>query len=611
MGAVIQKQVTPRSDGTYEITGLSQGSFDIRFMHPNYNPFETDLILIPSETELNFSFEGLFKLQGKVINDFDKKPMEGVKIKQGFLRKSAITDKDGLFELEMQKCNNDFRGRIKVEEPGYGKIDRDVQNSEKFVILVLQQAGNIIGKITTEDGTPVPRAHISISKIHETGYKRARKVSGLTGNDFNSYGTSTDTEGNFEFLNVIAPAKYGFHFHSNNNGYALPSSRSDKGIVAEVEPGKTVECDLIVQSTATLALKAKDNKGNPILKYGFTPKVKIKGGSGYSHFEINVNVSKDEWYYAKSMACGDGFFSCVAKEKEGGFLSVFKSKKKELLMAVTNNIPFTGGVTNYITLIFSGNEPNLSGYVLKPDGSPAENAHINVRGKGNYISVSTDNSGYFEVFAEKIKKGETTRISAGIMVENLSLETNLVSGSKNVELILLRPYQITGKVFLENLDTPAKVFSVACSFFKNQTYNSSDGSFVFELESFWNKKDSISVSAEEYLPGFADFDFTKNSFCDVGNIILKPGEPANVKGRILNQNWEPLRMRAVLKYTKNGRSFFDFSDKEDGIYGFEGLPPGQATVSVSSKSKGSASHNFVINEGDDLELPDLILKQTD
>lgn len=605
MSAVIQKQVTPASDGTYEITGLSQGSFNIRFMHPNYNHFETDLILIPPETELNFSFEGLFKLRGKVINAFDRKPMEGVEIKQGFLRKSAITDEDGLFELEIQKCNDDFRGRIKVDEPGYGKIDRDVYNHEKFVLIVLEEAGNIVGKITTEDGTPVPRARLSISKFRESGHKNKRKVSGISRNYFNSYGCNADSEGNYEFLNVIAPAKYGFHFFGGDSGYSLPSSYSEDGFTAEVEPGETTECNLIVQRTPTLALKAQDDKGNPITKYSFTPKVKIKGGGGYSHYEINVSVSKDEWYYANSMACGDGFFSCTAKEKEGGLFSFFKSEKKGMLTAVTNDIPFFGGITNYITLIFSGNEPTLTGYVLKPDGSPAKRARVYA---GRNINVNTDNSGYFEIYNQKTKKGDKMRVSVGTFGGNLSLETNLLSDSKNVELILQKPYQIKGKVFLENLDTPAKNFTVACFFFKNQSYSSTDGSFVLEIKRSWPKKETISISANSYLPEFADFDFTKGSVCDVGNIILKPGEPANIKGRIINQNGEPVRARAVLKYKKSGRSFFDFSDKEDGIYGFEGVPPGEATVSVTSKKQGSASHVFKIEEGDDLELPDLILK---
>ena len=449
------------------------------------------------------------------------------------------------------------------------------------------QSGNIVGKVLAEDGTPVPDVRVSIMEFESRDVNQS------------SFGCNTDSEGKFEFLNVKAPAKYGFYLFGNQLGYSLPSSYSDEGFIAEVKPEQTVECNLIVQRVGTFAIKAQDNNKKPVLDFEITPATKRKDGGSHSSFKRNVTLSDNEWYYLNSMICGDGLFSCTASENKNG------------LNVVTNNIPFSGGITNYITLIFSQTEPNLSGYVFRPDGSPPKNAHITIMipSKNIFIHVNADNTGYFDVFAPEINEGEMMIVTASTPFGNVALETNLVSGSQNVKLILQEPNLIIGKVFLENLDTPAETFEVSI-FHNNRSFNSADGSFVYELRKTSSQKGEMKITATGYLPAFVKFDSSKNSVCEVGNIVLKSGSPATIKGKIVDQNGAPQHTGVKLKYKKSGKIFKTYTKRKEGSFEFKDMLPGEATIFSKLKSGGSVSYNLRIEEGKNLELHDLVLTST-
>ena len=335
-------KIQPESDGGYTFSKLTEGDFRIRIRIDNYEGFTTNLYLKPSENYLDFSLRKIpvMNIAGVVVTEFDDQPVEGITVYAHINRNmppyaSSVTDKDGKFTIEVRKTFINRYGSLTVDEPEYGKINIMVSTGEKFIKIILKAAGAIKGKVLTQDGKHLVGAGIMISKKPLKKRDRNKKFEQAY------YRTSTDKDGNYEFKNVIAPAKYGFEYVNDQSGsYSIPDYLSERGYTVEVEPNKTSECDLIVDEKAVLALKAVDNEGNPVTKFSFSHSITTdKKHTRSTSFRNQVDVFEDEWFYFN---CGsDGTFNCKALAEEAG------------LSLSTNDIPFQGGKTNYITLIFA------------------------------------------------------------------------------------------------------------------------------------------------------------------------------------------------------------------------------------------------------------------
>ena len=255
----------------------------------------------------------------------------------------------------------------------------------------------------------------------------------------------------------------------------------------------------------------------------------------------------------------------------------------------------------------------LSGKVLKPDGTPANLCDIYTATRsGNYNEALTDSNGSFKLRGKKIKAGENLTVRVRSYIDKLNVKTNLPAGAKDVIIKLPPSFKIIGKVFLNDLDTSAKNFIISEKRNK-QTYNSNDGSFEFLIERMvYNNRGAkiITISADNYLPIFVKYDFSKKSVYDAGDIILQSGKTAKIYGRVVNQNGKPLDLTVALKYWDLQKTFSTRTDAEDGTYAFEEIPPGKARVATRSRLGYKALYDLEVKEGDDLELPDLVLNYT-
>ena len=598
-------KIQPDNDGGYTFSKLTKGDFKIRMRIDNYENFETNYYLKTTENYLNFSFRKIptMNIAGIVVTEFDNQPVEGVTVCAHRNRNmppyaSSVTDKDGKFIIEVRKTFRDYYGSLTVDEPGYGKVNKGIRSNDGFVKIILRQAGAVKGKVLTQDGQPLAGAYVLISKMRPKKNERNEKFEDA------HYSTSTDKEGNYEFENVIAPAKYGFGLSDYTGSYFIPDYYTEQGYTVEIEPDQTAECDLIVGENAVLALKAVENEGNPITKFSFTHSITIDKKHTRSILHENqADLFEDEWFYMNLNSSVEGTFNCKALAEESG------------LSLSTNNIPFYGGKTNYVTLIFSDQASKviLSGKVLEPDGSSVKQCQISARLKsGFYVNTFTDQNGSFKLRGKKIKAGENMTVRARAFFGKLNIRTNLPAGAENVILKLPPSLKIIGKVFLDDLDTPAKNFIISEKR-KKQTYNSNDGSFEFSIERLmFNSRDAkvITISADNYLPVFVKYDFSKKSICDVGNVILKSGKTAKIYGRVVNQNGKPLDLTVALKYWDLQKTFSTRTDAEDGTYAFEDVPPGKARVATRSRLGYTALYDLEVKEGDDLELPDLVVNYT-
>ena len=243
-----------------------------------------------------------------------------------------------------------------------------------------------------------------------------------------------------------------------------------------------------------------------------------------------------------------------------------------------------------------------------PDGKPARGSVIQFNLNKNRIQTTANNNGEFTIRNIEPKIGTPININAFLWEEKFTLQTNLPAGATNVKLKFTPPLVIKGRVFLDNLDTPAKNFVIKENY-NEQSYKSADGSFVYKVRRN-NQCKEIVISTDDYLPENIKIEFDGGNFCDIGNVILKSGKTAKIHGRVVDQNDKPLNLLVVLEYGQSGEKVGVMSDKTDGTFFFENIPPGKAKVVAQSSLGFSSSQNFEVHEHDDLELPDLVLNFT-
>ena len=611
-GEIQEKSIQPAESGKYKFPQLAQGFFNIDFYHQDYKPFETNLCQIPPETELNFSFSDFptLKLKGKVIHSFDKKPLEGIEV---CARKwqhlppydSDTTDSEGKFSLDLKESSGpaNFFGEITIDEPGFGGVKRQINESDRnsTITISLLPAGYITGKITDSNGNPLSGLIVEADNdnfIPTTCY-----------DNLEYYSLPSDINGIYVISNVTAPMEYGVlinkHSYYKQQDYTIP----DKTFSVKVEIGKTAVCDLVANSKSVILIKAHDDKKKTVFNY--TLDYKVQSQSGWCGRSFKVNLSEGDWYYLDFPRTGGGTFSCTAYNRELG------------LSVKTNNIFFAEG-TNYIVLKMMPLDVqlNLSGFLTGVDGLPAKDGYViaspGINNNNNKTKKGdVDDSGFFKIEGLNVKKGKMLRVQ---MVGNNNLSTsftNLLNGSENVELKITKPKKIIGQVFYDNLDTPASNFVVECrSIYKaKQGFSPINGKFSFKYSAIYrpNLKYSgtITISAENYFPTKTKFNLKNKFVCDVGKIILKSGKTATLRGRLVNQYGKPIEKRVYLKYKNKDEKNSALANIIDGIFVFEDVLPGKATIYAKSWFGFSASNSFEISEGDNLELPDLVLNYID
>ena len=506
-------KIRPEIDGSITISNLMLGNAELQFSLPGCNSLKTNIYLTLPVTELEITFQEnpMAKITGIVLREQDNKPVEGVTVKAHVWREgkpynSCITDKNGKFSLALQELRG-FLGEIMVDDHDYGKVIKRISYGTTFVKIILRQSGEAIGKVMTESKKPVPGITISLRFMNFTGTSNNNLKNG---NDSTSYTTVSDSKGNYKFSSVIAPAKY--RFEIDDLGFTLPNCFGKNAIIIEVKPDNTTVRDLIVQKNTIVAIKAKDYHGYPVLEYELTCRMRYNDDEGHSTIECIIDLSDDDWYYVRTNRGGSGKLSCIASEDESS------------LSLITNNISFSGKGTNYITLIFPYLEPNITGYILNPDGSPAKNCNVSISYKRDWIYLKADDTGYFVARGLNVKKGELIKITASSKHDNSNIRTNLTSGSKEVELTLLQPCKITGRVFLNNLNIPAKSIKININNSRVGGKHSNDGVFNIFMNDFSLKKKktgTITISVKGYSSEKFEYDFSNKNICDLGDIILK------------------------------------------------------------------------------------------
>ena len=89
---------------------------------------------------------------------------------------------------------------------------------------------------------------------------------------------------------------------------------------------------------------------------------------------------------------------------------------------------------------------------------------------------------------------------------------------------LLQPYKITGRVFLNNLNIPAKSIKININNSRVGGKRSNDevfNMFMYERSLKKKKTGTITIFVKGYSSEKFEYDFSNKNICDLGNIILK------------------------------------------------------------------------------------------
>jgi protocatechuate 3,4-dioxygenase beta subunit len=187
-------------------------------------------------------------LQGVVTKDPGSEPVKKALIELIAESQSeganytALTGADGSFRIE-----NIVPGRYRlfVERPGYQEIDKNHRRSEgrvltltagqefKDLVIRLQAAAVVEGRVTDEDGDPMPEAQVAV--LHQTfvsGRSHWEQVGAERTNDLGEYRIAGLAAGNY-FVSVTPPPDFRSLIEATSNA---PATAPHNGAAASDKP---------------------------------------------------------------------------------------------------------------------------------------------------------------------------------------------------------------------------------------------------------------------------------------------------------------------------------------------------------------------------------------
>jgi len=605
----INKNIIADKDGDFKITGLLNEYYKIQLLAENAGPIVTNVYFCNQINFINFVFPVVefFNLHGIVLYEKNNEPAEKIKIIftcQPEKKIKVVTNIKGEFKIKIPKGKY-YNEQLKIDEPGFAVVKRAVNftYANKKIILYLRKVGAVEGKITAPDKKPISGIKVKLLPTYRNLIvKKSRFTDSQSQwNNREAYAVEasefSDESGSYSISRVAAPESYNIEI--NSDVYFLPTT---KPIVVKVMPGKTTKCDITLLAKPVVMLKFLEKSGEPILNYSLNAESK-SANSSYE-FGSDINLSKnEEWGRVElGMIDKNAMLSLMAKSKDGK-------------IGETNNILISSGKTNFIVLT-ANNTPKMSvsGFIYDYQTKPIIDKQIMGYCHSGGVTAKSDHLGYFELKNLAVKKNENIKLS--LWYFETRYETNVVAGANDIEWMLPEPKAIIGRVCLGNDECPVTNFAVGLNFVVNcKSFKSNNGTFkIFVNTSSGGKWKTGKVVAriDGYSPKSVNFNFNKESVCDVGNIIIKE-KPGTIKGRVIDDLYEPMSVEVGLlkKYGNNFHQILTVNScPKDGTFIFENVPLENFTVVAYSRIRSVESKPFELKSGEIKIIPDLIIVTT-
>jgi len=573
--------------GNFECPGFIKASYRFEARYENFAPIIKHVRRFsPSNCKVDFVFQEMCSvtISGKIFSAVSLEPLEGVRVEltasvPSNVVKRVTTDISGTFVFETMRWPNQNIGELNFAKDGYGSsivsIPRNYDGKE--ILIKLQYASQIIGMVKKEDGTlvsgikvmakcNVPKENPQIQKRNEKFLKMLK-----TGSRYDCISAPTDADGQFVISNVAAPATYKLSIISEL--YSLAENKFHEKNIVRTRLDSPAVCDLIVYEEAKIFIKVVDEDGNSVPEYHL--RIDADVGEQQGIRDQKVDQTKAEWFRVMPHGWQRTFKTILS----------FKARYQNMLSETIKNIQWGDGETRHIILTLKAQEPQITGRFYYPDGVPVPNETVDAKAKQSCdeVRVFSDADGYFEIIG--LQAGENEIVNLSAEKNGAFADTNVINGSRDVPLLLQGPRCVIGRVFYENLETPATNFVVREErmVFRDTVdieFSSEDGRFEIKpYNHIISGRLELLIEADGYATKEVHGMIGKKVVCDVGDIILRK-TGATLKGKVIDHLGNPVSTEVSLRTTVRNQqsSALTETNPEDGSYEFVNLPGGKVNV---------------------------------
>jgi len=606
----ISKRITADKDGDFKITGLLNEHYKLQLFTVNAERIATNVYFCNQINFINFVFPvaEFYNLHGKIIYEKSDLPAEGIKVKFTCNPKKEIvmtTDSAGCFKTTVPKGNY-YNQQLIVDEPGFAPVIYGIElNENREIIIFLREVGAVEGNVVTKTGAPIPGIKVKIrprfNRIGKNSKYKERHY--YDGRDIDAYSSTadkvTDKDGYYSITRVAAPGTYEADIRSST--YFLPNT---KPIEIKVMPGKTTRCDIVLFSQPVVMLKFIEKNGTAILNYSLEADTKAPHYS--IGFGSSVHLSENEEWSKVRL----GVPSTTA------ILSL-KAQTTDGKVGETNGIAITSGKTNFIVLTaYKTPLITATGFIYDYEMKPIIDKDVwaFLPEGGNASIGKSDHLGYFEIKNLGVKPGDEIKLRLNYL--NNYYETNVLAGSTDIEWVMPAPKIITGRVCLENSQTPATNFFLGLGAVYARQYtaiDSDNGTFKMYVKTTTNgEKGKIFAHVAGYTPACAEFNFNDGNICNIGDIILE-GKNGTIKGRVIDDSGNPMSVEISISKILDG-NYHEIvamnNNPDDGTFTFKNVPLETIVVFANSKIHSVMSKPIKLKSGETKIIPDLIIVTT-
>ena len=586
-------------DGNFVINKLLPEHYKLHITANEGDYMVTNVILYSDvENKMEFIFPNIEYRTSKGVVKYEEtdEPAEGIEIKcesrlRNGIKKTSITDSEGGFEISLPISRYNTYS-LTINEPGYAKIKKIINKNDpnKLLTLFLRETGIITGKITNEEGEPLSGIKVAFISIYKNKFWDMKRDYSPK-SEFPSNG-----EGVYVISNAAAPETYMLDETLGNNDYLISDDYLKKSI--KVNQGEMTTFDFTMLPQPKIKIKLIDENENAILRYKLQTRTQYSRGQSVSSSSVSLE-DENEWYNVNIWMRNKKATISLNAETEDG------------RCAVTNDIEITSDeIYEIILRIDSGQSPDVAGFVYNYDMIPVVDKYILAYADPKEGNAETDHLGFFEIIGMNLKKGTTLQLN--IWKDNITYSTNVLAGSDNIEWILPKLNNITGRVFIENLDTPATNFAVSVIFQSSKKhFQSADGSFSTPMKYLNNdEKFKVYISADDYAVVVRKINPKDINTFDLGDIILA-NKPATISGKVIDQYNNPLGLPVILINSMRKSVASTNSKKSDGSYKFSNVLPGKYYVITYVEQSTARSEYFELVAEENLIVPDLEIEIPD
>ncbi len=432
-----------KSDGSFEIPGLVEGTYGITLVQPRKLRFTSMGHQVPSESNVDVIIPfGEEKLTGQVVSSVDQTPIASAHVlvgsmsERGFLVMTTTTDGGGRFQASSSGID---RGGLVVRAKGFAAKQVQLRGIDltEPITIALDPHGSVSGRVIDASGTGIEGVTVTLHSQGPDGRETMSQVSAVSGAD-GAYAIETVPAGR-----ISASAA--------GNGYVseLVSEIASGRMKGEaLEANGSLEIDVKVTRAARVEGTITSSDGKPIAGAKVSLEEKESQASFMRRFlmlgsnEGSTATDEQGRYVIENCVPGEGqFIRVVTTDYPEAKSDPFKLKGSET-RRVDLRIDAGRDVTIRVTDAES-NAPIPAATIMLLNASNDARSIAIMMGTAKPITVTTDESG--EAVVKAPSGPANVMVSASDYI-NPEKPVTLEPDATSVAVSLVKGMVISGRV---------------------------------------------------------------------------------------------------------------------------------------------------------------------